>query len=59
MLDINIIDNYIDVVANFKRPITKTACGKMIPFLCYKYRIHNPNLQAMFKIAANLILIFF
>jgi hypothetical protein len=59
MLDINIIDNYIDIVANFKRPMSKAAGGKIIPFLCYHYRIHNPHLQAIIKIACNLILIFF
>jgi hypothetical protein len=58
MIDINIIDNYIDFICNIKRPITKTIINKLVPFFNYRYSISN-DIKKIINISINLILIYY
>lgn len=59
MLDLNIIDYYIDIFASFKRPISKKSADQLIPFFCYKYRIHDSRIQKIIVLSVNIILCYF
>lgn len=59
MLDVFIIDNYLDFFANIKHPILKQGANKLVPFFQYKYSIHRPRVQKLINISVNLILVYF
>ncbi len=52
----NIIENYIDIVAKYKQPMMSTVSGKLIKCFFKNGRLYNQFFQTIFNI---IIIVYF